>query len=288
MTTLNELLHLLAGRFTEANLVFGHGTDNPWDEAVALSLGVLEWQDDAANLARAVPPSLLEQIEQLAQRRIDERVPVPLLLGRARFAGHEFAVSENVMIPRSPLAEFIGQGFSPWVQEPPEHVLDLCAGGGCIGISCALYWPSAKVVLSELDPVACELAQTNIKRHGLEGRVELVQGDLFERIERRFDLIVANPPYVPSADTAARDREFRHEPTAAFDGGVDGMELVDRLLRQVAFHLTEKGHLFVEVGQYRAELAARYPGLAFVWPDIAEGGEGVFLLAAQQLAEHTG
>ena len=288
MTTLRELLDTLVADFEAAELEYGHGTDNPWDEAVALSLGVLEWPDDVENLTRDVPLQNCKQIQRLAQRRIDERIPMPLLLGRTRFAGHEFVVSADVMIPRSPFAELIRHGFSPWVQTPPTRILDLCAGGGCIGISCALYWPSAQVVLSELDALACELARTNIERHGLEHRVGLVHGDLFEQVAGRFDLIVANPPYVPSLDTAARVAEFRHEPAAAFDGGADGMDLVARIMQQATAHLTAQGNLFVEVGQYQPELAARYPSVPFVWPDFAEGGEGVFLLAAKQLAEHTG
>ena len=283
MTTLAVFLDTLASRFDGAGLEYGHGTDNAWDEAVALSLGVLNWSDDAANLNREIPPDAQLQIEQLVQRRIAERVPVPLLLGRAWFAGHEFNVAKNVMVPRSPFAELIRQGFSPWLNEAPRQILDLCAGGGSIGIACALHWGDARVVLGEVDAVACELAKANIAKHGLGKRVRVVQSDLFESIDGRFDLIVSNPPYVPTNDSDARGGEFQHEPDRAFDGGPDGMALVSELLVSAPEYLLPDGNLFVEVGQYRAELEQRYPKLPFVWPDLCEGGEGVFLLAARDI-----
>ena len=283
MIALKELLEAIAAQFSTADLSYGHGTDNAWDEAVALTLGVLGWADDTENLSRRVPQESLRQIEQLAQRRIAERVPVPLLLGRAWFAGHEFNVTKNVMIPRSPFAELIRQGFSPWLNEAPRQILDLCAGGGSIGIACALQWSSARVVLGEIDPAACELAKANIAKHGLNRRVRVVQSDLFESINGRFDLIVSNPPYVPTNDSDARSGEFHHEPDRAFDGGPDGMELVSRLLARASEHLLPNGSLYVEVGQYRAELEQRYPNLPFVWPDLCEGGEGVFLLSANDI-----
>jgi len=283
---LNDLLQRLATDFSSAELVYGHGTDNAWDEAVALCLGALQWSDDEKNLSREVPSHALQEIEQLAQRRIVERIPVPLLLGRALFAGYEFNVTNGVMIPRSPFAELIRKGFSPWLSEQPTRILDLCAGGGCIGIACALHWQNAQVVLSEIDPRACELARANIAKHELEARVGVAQSDLFEQIDGRFDLIVCNPPYVPTLDSKARDSEFQYESDLAYDGGADGMELVGRLVADALEHLTQAGTLFIEVGQYREELEARFPRLALVWPDISDGGEGVCLIGARDLAEH--
>ena len=287
MTTLKQLLDELAEQFTIAELEYGHGTDNPWDEAVALSLGWLRWADDATNLGRDVPPADLTQIKALAHRRVAQRVPVPLLLGHTHFAGIEFDVTPGVMIPRSPFAELIQGGFQPWLATPPGRILDLCSGGGCIGIACALHWPQAEVVLADLESAACELARVNVIKHGLTERVTVVQSNLFEHLEDRFDLILSNPPYVPSDDSRARGYEFRHEPDNAYDGGVDGMVLVRRLLAESSDYLAPQASLFVEVGQYRPELEAHYPLLPFTWPEFVAGGEGVFLLAAKELAEHT-
>jgi len=180
--TLNDWLRALAHRFEEAELVFGHGTDNAWDEAVSLTLGYLDWADDAALLERELTQAQLDGLNGLARLRIDERVPVPLLLGRARFAGLDFLVRPNVMIPRSPIAELIRNEFAPWLKTPPGRILDVCCGGGCIGLALADQFAEANVVLADSSADAVALARDNVALHGVESRVSVVRGDLYERV----------------------------------------------------------------------------------------------------------
>lgn len=285
--TLAELLHRLVERFNAAELVYGHGTDNAWDEAVALTLGVLGWEDREENLAREISSAALAVVDQLARRRIDDREPVPLLLGHSRFADLEFSVAPGVMLPRSPIAELVHKRFAPWLQGVPNRVLDLCAGGGCLGIACAYAFSRAQVVLAEIDPRALALAERNIERHALSSRVTTVAADLFTGLTGRFELIVCNPPYVPSGETAVRPAEFQHEPVAAYEGGADGMDLVARIVAGAADYLTADGLLVLEVGQFTAEFEARHPRLPYTVCDLEYGGEGVLLLEADALAEHT-
>lgn len=289
MTSLRACLTEAAQRLDSAQLTFGHGTDNAWDEAVAIALGSLDWPDDETLLDRSLSASQLESIEALVRRRISERIPVPMLLGHAQFAGHRFLVAPDVMIPRSPIAEFVGQSFRPWLRGTPTRVLDLCSGGGCIGISCALQFPAAKVDLVDIDPAAIALSKQNIELHALNERVQAFSGNLYAPLPsgRTYDLIVSNPPYVPSADSRARPKEFQHEPTLAYDGGTTGMTLVADILAGAEAFLAPDGVLVVEVGQWADVVDAQWPEVPFVWPELYHGGEGVLVLDAAVLAEHT-
>lgn len=290
MTLLRAWLTRAAQQLESAELAFGHGTDNAWDEAVAIALGTLEWPDDVAMLDEALNETQLQQIDALIARRINERVPVPMLLGHAQFAGHRFLVEPNVMIPRSPIAELIGVGFKPWLKNPPARVLDLCSGGGCIGISCALRFADANVDLIELDPRAVALGNKNIVLHGLEARARVLPGSLYKPVEQTgisYDLIVSNPPYVPSADSKARPEEFQHEPELAYNGGANGMDLVADILGEAHRFLAPNGLLVVEVGQWADVVEARWPQVPFIWPELHYGGEGVLVLDAAVVAEHT-
>jgi ribosomal protein L3 glutamine methyltransferase len=279
-TTVAALIEQVAARFGDAGLVFGHGTDSAWDEAVALVLGVTGLPDDRAVLDRPVSQSHADQVAQLAQRRIDERTPLPYLLGRCRFAGAEFLIEPGVVIPRSPIGALIESRLSPWLAREPQTILDLCCGSGCIGIVAALAFPNARVDLADIDPRALDLARRNVTLHGLEDRVRLHASDLFDDLPAgRWDLILSNPPYVDSADMAGLPREYRHEPVRGLAGGPDGLDLVVRMLDALPERL-ESGGLFVcEVGGSAAALCRRFPRLAFIWPDLPNGGEGVFVLA---------
>lgn len=289
LQTLRDWVRWGATRFNQSGLFYGHGTDNALDDALALVL-------HAVHLDHGLPTDYLdarvtaveaERILVLLSERIERRIPVAYLTGRARFAGLEFEVDENVLIPRSPIAELIEEGFAPWLE--PAHVgsvLDLCCGSGCIGIACAYAFPDALVDLSDISPAALEVANRNIEGHRLEHRVRALHSDVYEGLDgERYDLIVSNPPYVSSAEMAALPEEYRHEPGLALEAGEDGMDVVSRILAQGADYLRPAGIMVVEVGASAELLIARYPDVPFLWLDFERGGDGVFLLTAEQLDE---
>lgn len=291
----NELLSLRdwvrwgASRFNEAGLFFGHGTDNALDEALSLVLHAVALRHDlpADFLGARVTAEEAARIVDLLHERVDRRVPAAYLIGEARFAGLDFYVDESVLIPRSPIAELIEDGFSPWL-EPAQvtSVLDLCSGSGCIGIACAFAFPDALVDLSDISPAALDVATRNIERHHLEARARALRADVYEGLDgERYDLVVSNPPYVSTAEMQTLPEEYRHEPELALEAGEDGMEVVARILAGGADYLRPGGIMVIEVGASAELLMARYPDVPFLWLDFARGGDGVFLLTAEQLDE---
>ncbi|MCE9662666.1 50S ribosomal protein L3 N(5)-glutamine methyltransferase [Halomonas sp. M5N1S17] len=290
LVTLRDYLRWSASEFHLAGLFHGHGTDSPWDEAVALVLGSLHlpWNVDPAVLdARLLPMERL-RVVALVRERITTRRPLPYLLGEAFFAGFPFHVDERVLIPRSPIAELIESGFEAWFPEqPPTRVLDLCTGSGCIGIATALHLPTCDVDLADISPEALAVAKQNIQRHEVGARVRAVLSDVFDGLGgQRYDLIVSNPPYVDARDLATMPSEFRHEPNLALEAGHDGLDIVRRILRQAREHLTEDGVLIVEVGNSDRHLEAAFPEVPFLWLDFERGGQGVFALSAAELDAH--
>lgn len=281
-----ELIEQHAQRFADAHLVFGHGTDNAWDEATWLVLHVTGLPDDTATLPQAVPEAARGRIDALAQARIDERKPMAYLLGTARLAGFEFAVMPGIVVPRSPLAQLLAQEEVPGLVQAPATILDLCTGSGCLGIIAAHAFADAEVTLVDLDPAAVALARRNVAQHDLDARVRVLHGDLYAALAdpTRFDLIVSNPPYVLPQDMAALPPEYRHEPVLGLLGGGTGLDVAQRLVQGARAHLTGTGLLLGEVGRSAPQLQRRFPALPFVWLDLPHGGEGVFTLTAQALA----
>ncbi|MES9825121.1 MAG: 50S ribosomal protein L3 N(5)-glutamine methyltransferase [Candidatus Thiodiazotropha endolucinida] len=278
-----------ASRFSEANLFFGHGTDNALDEAAVLVLSALHQPPDlpASWFSCRLTGDERERALGLIQRRIDERVPLPYLLGEAWFAGMRFHINEQVLIPRSPIAELIEKGFSPWLGPSTEpRILDLCCGSGCIGIAAAAYLPESHVDLADISTGALAVAKQNIAEYGLQERVTLHQSDLFEKLpDKQYDLIVSNPPYVGAVEMEGLPDEYRHEPVLALHANENGLEIVQRILKQAKRHLSPRGIMIVEVGNSAQLLMDSYPEIPFVWLDFERGGEGVFLLSAADLAE---
>ena len=280
--------------FNDAQLFFGHGTDNAADEAFWLSFAYLKlpWDSDVKVLDQVLTADDYQQIHALYRRRIDERVPAAYLLGEAWFAGYAFIVNEHVLVPRSPLAELIQQAYSPWLSSDiaQPHILDLCTGSGCIGIASALLLPEAQLVLSDISTQAIAVAQQNIARYSLQQRVNTVESDLFSAFDAsmlgKFDLIVANPPYVDAEDYANMPAEYHAEPQLGLTSGDDGLDFTRRLLREAADYLTAKGVLIVEVGNSERHLVSAFPAIPFVWLDFAHGGHGVFVITKDDLIEH--
>ncbi len=289
LCTVRDYLRFGSSRFNEAELYFGHGSDNAWDDALALVLHALHLGQEGSEqiLDARLTPDEGRAVLALFIRRIEGRIPAPYLTGEAWFAGLKFKVDERVLIPRSPIAELIEAGFAPWLVGEPETILDLCTGGGCIGIACAYAFPDADVLLSDISTDALVVAEENIGQHALASRVRATESDLFQGIDQRFDLIVSNPPYVDAKDYAAMAQEYHREPGLALESGEDGLDFTRRLLREAADYLTEEGILVVEVGNSAVHLEQVFPEVPFTWLEFERGGSGVFVLTREEILEHS-
>ncbi|NCF72566.1 MAG: 50S ribosomal protein L3 N(5)-glutamine methyltransferase [Gammaproteobacteria bacterium] len=282
-----QLIRTIAERFEQAALSYGHGTDNPLDEAAWLVFSTLQLSHDEASAVYSteVDDESVSKMLKLAERRITERVPLAYLINQAFFAGHEFYVDERVLVPRSPVAELIHAKFSPWLADDAVHsAADLGTGSGCIAIAIAHAFPDACVDAVDISADALEVATINIDRHGLGNRVTPVRSDFFAALSgRQYDLIVSNPPYVDRQDMESMPQEFRHEPELGLAAGDDGLESVHKILQDASRFLTDNGILVCEVGNSQPALEAAYPDTTFVWLDFSEGGAGVFLLTKHEL-----
>lgn len=274
-----ELTACLAG----GRIHFGHGMAGARDEARAIAnhvCGSGKWQRRAL-LERRTSAIERARARRIARMRVSRRLPLAYLIREAWFSGMRFDVDKRVCIPRSPLAELIGAGFAPWrpsAQAP--RVIDLCTGSGCIAAACAFAFPGSEVVATDISGAALSVARRNMRRLGLTRRVELRRGSLFAGAQGRFDLIIANPPYVPAASHASLPLEYRHEPAGALTDGADGLAIASRILAEAPRYLAEHGLLALEVGEVAPELAAAHPSLPFLWPSLEKGGDGVLLLRA--------
>ncbi len=288
-TSVAEIIQTIANRFEKAELVFGHGTDNAVDEAAYLVFGVLHLDHSRAQkeYARRVSAGDAERIDELATRRIEDRLPVAYLINEAWFAGLSFFVDERVLVPRSPLAELIQGGFSPWLDDAyVSEILDLGTGSGCIAIALAKAFPKAHVDAVDLSADALAVADINIVRHGCMNQVRLCRGSFFEPLDRRYDLIVSNPPYVDADDMSELATEFLHEPQIGLASGDDGLDSVTMILHDAPRFLNEGGILVVEVGNSQPALQKLYPDIDFLWLEFTHGGSGIFLLTFEQLHRH--
>ena len=290
LETVNDYVRWAATQFEYAELFYGHGTDNAIDEAVALVLSVLKLpREPVPEFWQArLTPTEKKHITSVIQERLETRKPLPYLTKEARFAGLSFYVDERVIIPRSPFAELIQGGFEPWsAGRPLSRILDLCCGSGCIAIASAYAFPYSAVTAIDIDDAAIEITQMNVDGHGLGDFVEVIQSDLFEKVSgRRYDLILTNPPYVSAEDMSELPYEYEYEPKQALEAGQDGLDIVRRILREARDHLSDEGLLFCEVGNSQYALMAAFPEVPFIWLEFEKGGDGVFMLTAEQLDEY--
>jgi ribosomal protein L3 glutamine methyltransferase len=289
--TVGQALRYCAETLEASEVFYGHGTDNAWDEAAHLVLSIADLPVDCGDDELSLPLSDAQatQLETVLRRRIVEHIPLPYLLGRAWFAGLQFLCDDRAIIPRSPIAELILNEFQPWYSGPgPTRVLDLCCGGGCIGLAVAHYFPDAHVDLLDLDSAALQLAAENARLLQLQDRVTILQSDLFAALtNQRYDLILSNPPYVDAADLAAMPAEFHHEPERALGSGVDGLDITRRILAAARTFLHDTGVIIVEVGNSGEALEEAYPRVPFTWLEFEHGGDGVFTLTAGELQEYS-
>lgn len=285
LVTIRDWIRFGVTCFRAHDVHVGHGSEDPFAEATALVMQTLnlDWSADAEILDARVLPSERQAIAALLRRRVNERQPLAYLLNLSYFAGLPFYVDERVLVPRSPIAELIEQQFAPWVTTPPQRILDLCTGSGCIAIACAMAFPDALVDGTDVSLDALSVAALNVEHHQLTDRVGLIESDLFAKLPgQRYDLIVTNPPYVDAEDMADLPPEFEHEPELALASGADGLDFTRRLLAEAADHLTPDGVLVVEVGNSSWALQQEFPEVDFTWAPLARGGAGVFVLTAAQ------
>jgi ribosomal protein L3 glutamine methyltransferase len=290
LLTLRDLLRWSISRFHAAGLVFGHGSDNAWDEAAYLLLHGLHLPPDT--LDPFLDARLLERERQrcvdLIHERITTRKPAAYLTGEAWLQGERFLVDERVIVPRSPISELLAEGLAPWIDDPDavEQALDLCTGSGCLAILTAHAFGNAVVDAVDVSADALAVAQSNIELHGLRDRVRALRSDLLAQVppDRRYDLIVCNPPYVNEQSMRALPPEYRHEPRLALAGGDDGMDLVRRILADAPRFMAPEGLLVLEIGHERAHFEAAFPELDPVWLDTADTTDQILLLRRAQLA----
>jgi ribosomal protein L3 glutamine methyltransferase len=289
-TTVRDLLRYAVSRFTAAQLAFGHGTANAYDEAAYLILHTLHLPLDTLDpfLDARLLDTEIADVLRVIERRATERVPAAYLTNEAWMHGRRFYVDERVIVPRSFIGELLEDGLQPYVADPDEvaAVLELCTGSGCLAILAAEAFPNADVDAVDISPQAIEVARINVADYGLDDRVALFEGDLFAPLpERRYNVILANPPYVNRSSMETLPAEYRHEPELALAGGEDGMDVVRRIVGAARSWLEDDGVLVVEIGNERHNVEAAFGGLDLVWLPTSAGEDSVFLIQASDLPE---
>ena len=284
-----DWVRFAASEFERQGVYYGHGTDNPWDEALLLVTATLQmpFEISPQQAQCRLITAEREHLAQLIQRRIDERIPVAYLINEAWFCGLPFYVDERVLVPRSPLAEIIQNRVSPWMDgKEPNRILDLCCGSGCIGIASLQAFPEAQLDLADLSRDALDVAEINIERHQLFDQVAAIESDLFSNLQPGYDLILSNPPYVDAEDLADMPAEYQHEPAMGLGSGDDGLDITRQILANACDYLNPEGVLVVEVGNSWIHLEAQFPQVPFTWVEFEHGGDGVFVFTREQLAAH--
>ncbi len=285
--TVNDYIRWARTCLHSAELSYHHGYNEPLDEAIVLVLACINMAPPAMNetLQSRLSVTEKQRIVELLSKRITKCIPLAYLINRAPFAGIDFYVDERVLIPRSPIAELIENHFEPWLQgHLVERVLDLCCGGGCIGLAAAYEMPNAAIDLVDISSDALAVAKINTEQLGMTESAELIQSDLFSALSgRTYDLIITNPPYVPQSSLNVLPSEFDHEPEVALLSGEDGLDHITVILTEASKYLSSEGWLCAEVGEAKEALEEKWPQVPFIWPEFERGGDGVFLVDADTL-----
>jgi ribosomal protein L3 glutamine methyltransferase len=287
-STVRDLLRFAVTRFNQAELSFGHGSTNAYDEAAYLILHSLHLPLDLLDpfLDAKLTSAEVDQILRVIERRATERVPAAYITQEAWMHGLRFHVDERVIVPRSFIGELLQDGLQPYVDDPEQvsAVLELCTGSASLAILAAYAFPNADIDAVDLSAPALEVAEKNVSEYSLEDRIALFEGDLFAPLpERRYDVIITNPPYVNADSMQSLPAEYRHEPEMALAGGADGMDIVRRIISEARKWLTDEGVLVVEIGNERANVEAAFGGLDLVWLSTSAGDDNVFLIQAADL-----
>jgi len=288
LITVRDWLRFAVSRFNEAQLFFGHGSDNAFDEAAYLILHTLHLPLDRLDpfLDASLTHGESEQVQAVIERRVRERLPAAYLTHEAWLGEHRFYVDERVIVPRSFIAELLQEQLVPWLENPDAvtRALDLCTGSGCLAILAALAFPDAEVDAVDLSKDALEVAAKNVVDYDLQERIELIESDLFAALDgRTYDVILSNPPYVNAESVAALPPEYQAEPALALGSGEDGLDATRQILAAAKAHLNPGGLLVVEIGHNRDALEAAYPALPFTWLDTESGDQFVFMLRREDL-----
>lgn len=290
LITVRDYLRYGMSEFERADLYYGHGTDNALDEV--LSLITYELQLPYEELDKCLDARLTTRERQailgLFKRRIDGRVPAAYITNKAFFNGLEFYVNEHVLVPRSPIAELIDNQFEPFVDSSEvSAILDMCTGSGCIAIALSYAFPEASVDAVDISPEAIKVAKKNVAMHQLDNDVEVIESDLFTQLSnRKYDLIISNPPYVSTSEMETLPEEYHREPRLGLEAKDNGLAIVDVILEKAKTQLNEGGVLVVEVGNSEEALLEKYPEVPFTWLTFGNGGQGVFLLTYDEICEH--
>jgi ribosomal protein L3 glutamine methyltransferase len=286
--SVRDYLRFAVSRFNEAKLFFGHGSSDAYDEAAYLILHTLQLPLDRLEpfLDARLTDSERAEVLNIIQRRVEHRIPAAYLTHQALLGNFSFYVDERVIVPRSFIAELLLEQLSPWITDPENvhSVLDLCTGSGCLAILAAHAFPNALVDAADVSPAALAVAERNVADYHLQDRVDLIESDLFAKLDsKRYDLIISNPPYVDAESVKALPQEYLHEPELALGSGHDGLNATRIILKDAAQHLTDNGVLVVEIGHNRAAIETSYPDLPFTWLDVSAGDQFVFMLHKNDL-----
>jgi ribosomal protein L3 glutamine methyltransferase len=290
LSSIRDWLRYAVSRFEDSDVFFGHGTSNAYDEAVWIIFGFLRLPHDTienfldAHLTSKEKKDLLFLIE----KRIKDRIPTAYLLNEAWLRDYKFYVDERVIIPRSLIAESLSENLYPWVNDPEEiySALDLCTGSGCLGIMMAHSFQNATIDLVDLSEKALQVAEINVNHYGLHDRIELIQSDLFNALnEKKYDLIISNPPYVNQTSVDSFPLEFLKEPSMALGSGEDGLDHTIRIIQEAKRYLNDGGMLIVEIGHNKDVLLKKFPEIQFQWLDVSLGNDFVFMLEKSQLPD---
>lgn len=291
LLTIRDVTRWAMTEMEKNSISLGHGTEDFWEEATFLVMRTLKLPFDRlqAFWEAHLTPEELEEVLCNIDLRVHMKKPVPYLIKEAWLSEHCFYVDERVLIPRSFIAELLEESLSPWIEDPESvtSVLDMCTGSGCLAILAAETFPNAKVTGADVSPDALDVAVINRKRFGMEDTLELVETDLFDNLQgRKYDLIISNPPYVTQAAMDALPKEYQHEPALALGSGVDGMDIMRRMMPVLADHLTENGIAVIEIGDGREAFEAIWPELPVTWLTTSGGDDMVFMVKAEDLRNH--